>query len=231
MYDFRRKEKETKRLASGKATKAKKKTQKKKKTTKSKKNAQDTSNDFELAKEIGLGRSAKLPTGVETKRKALLAQLRKGKELHDEDSDLDYGNNDDDDSDEEYAEIKQWKNKKTKRPVSEDNFSGEEDDIGAKAGQKSFAEAELSDFFKVTIPRRRLVRWCNEPYFEQAVMNFYVRLAIGRNENTQKPCYRLCKVIGVKEGKEYPMHATNGKPPVRDVWFCVNLFSRFKLLT
>ncbi len=209
-----------KRMASGKPAKRKKKTQKKtaaKKTiTRGKKDAPDTSKDFEVAKELGLGRAAKTPSGVESKRQAALAQLRKDRKTSkmDEDSDLDYGENDDEDSDEDYAENKPWMAKKNRRPAVAEYQSSEDEGVGEKS-RKTFVEADLTDFMKVTIPRRRLARWCNEPYFEKAVMNFFVKLAIGRDEMTQKPCYRLCKIVGVKENNEYIFPPYKGQPQVR----------------
>lgn len=213
---YRRREKEQKRLQSGKSKgkkKLQKKTKGKSKNAKSKK--ADTSKDHQIAKKLGLGRAAKQPSGLESKRQAALAQLRKDRKSskYDEDSDLDdYGENDDDDSDEDYAESKPWMKSKTKKKAAKTYSSSEDEGFGGKA--KTFVEADLSDFMKVTIPRRRLSRWCNEPFFEKAVLNFYVKLAIGRDEMTQKPCYRLCKIIGVKEGKQYQFPPYKNQPAV-----------------
>lgn len=41
-------------------------------------------------------------------------------------------------------------------------------------------EADLDDFVKVTIPRRRLARWCNDIFFAMAVHDCYVRLYVGK---------------------------------------------------
>ena len=223
---YRRKEREMKRLESGdKASKSKKKGQKKN-SSKSPKTAStsksdtegdvdepDTTGDFAIAQELGLGRAAKTPSGAETKRQAALAQLRKDRTVNknDSESELDYGS---EASDEEFIE-KPWnKPYKAKRGFGNEYLSDDADDVGGRSSQKSFIEADLKDFLKVTIPRRRLSRWCNEPYFDKAVMNFYVRLAIGRDKATAKPCYRLCKIVGVKVGKEYKFPSYSGQKQV-----------------
>uniref|UniRef100_A0A7S3QBD1 Plus3 domain-containing protein n=1 Tax=Chaetoceros debilis TaxID=122233 RepID=A0A7S3QBD1_9STRA len=92
-----------------------------------------------------------------------------------------------------------------------------------KQSSRLFAEADLVDFQKVTIPRRRLSRWCNEPYFARSVADFYVRLALGRDQQTQKPCYRLCKIVGVETRKDqYQFPAApgvkSGRPVVTNKW-------------
>merc|ERR1739844_720102 len=99
----------------------------------------------------------------------------------------DYGDDSDDNSDEDYLEggkvSKPWLNKRkgTRQLMSAVDDSEDEDandDDRRRSVQRIFIEADLTDFRKVTMPRRRLARWCNEPYFEEAVLNFYVRLAI-----------------------------------------------------
>ena len=130
-------------------------------------------------------------------------------------SDLDYGR-DSDDSDDDYEEgtmLKPWQQHrgKTKQQseTSDDESTGAWVDDNRRSPNKSIekrtadAEATLEDYYKVSIPRRRLVRWCNEPFFEMAVKNFYVRLGIGRDNMTQKACYRLCRVTGLVVKSEY----------------------------
>ena len=117
--------------------------------------------------------------------------------------------------------LKPWQQKgKKKKTVAES--SAEEDDEsmgdveydeegvhpttpGGSGGQRRTedVEADLEDYIKVSIPRRRLVRWCNEPFFEKAVKNFYVRLGIGRDNKSQKACYRLCRITGIISKNEY----------------------------
>jgi hypothetical protein len=128
------------------------------------------------------------------------------------DSELDYGR-DSDDSDDDYEEsnmLKPWQQKGSKKQMSvssDEELAGDEDDqqtpVGSAKRRTEDLEAELEDYHKVMVPRRKLIHMCNEPYFEKAVKNFYVRLGIGRDKLTQKPCYRLCKIVGVTSKSEY----------------------------
>jgi RNA polymerase-associated protein RTF1 len=137
------------------------------------------------------------------------------------DSDLDYGK-DSDDSDDDYEDstmIKPWqqtarKTTQLERESSEDESFDER--RGKEPGRKRAEDipADLQDFSLVTIPRRRLIRWCNEPFFEDAIKQCYVRLGIGRDSKTQKACYRLCKVIGVESKKEYSFPPELNQMPV-----------------
>lgn len=61
-------------------------------------------------------------------------------------------------------------------------------------------EADLEDYLKITLPRRRLARWCKEPFFKKAVMESFVRLLIGDHDG--KKCYRLCQIVDIKKGKK-----------------------------
>ena len=47
-----------------------------------------------------------------------------------------------------------------------------------------------------------------------AVKNFYVRLGIGRDNLTQKPCYRLCRITGVVIKSEYNFSADQNQKQV-----------------
>ena len=146
-----------------------------------------------------------------------------------EESDLDFGDDDDDDSDDDYEESKPWQQKKAKSTVSRlDQMSDDESDesVAAKKGrndssaapQSEAPKAEAEDFAKVTIPRRRLARWCNEPFFTKAVKDSFVRLMIGEDEDGEK-AYRLCQIVGVVKGdKTYKFPTANRKDiPVRNV--------------
>lgn len=84
---------------------------------------------------------------------------------------------------------------------------------------KTAAEAGLADYQKVTLPRRRLGRWCNEPFFKKAILNCYVKLFIGVNEQGKR-CYRLCKIVGVSAGEEgtYQLPAVKKERPVSDTF-------------
>lgn len=172
--------------------------------------------------------------------------VQKQKEDDEEDSDLDFGSNGDDDSDDDYEEstiLKPWQKKKEKSATKttrrapkttagssdEDpmEMDGEEDGTptlaagggadGAGSRGTPEVEADLADYQKVTIPRRRLAQWCNEPFFENAVQGCYVRLGIGESDDGKK-LYRLCEVIHVGVGKSmYTFPPLNRKEkPVSD---------------
>ena len=130
-----------------------------------------------------------------------------------DESDLDFGDDDDDDSDDDYEEsgaVKPWQQKqKAKSSVSRlDQMSDSDDSVGGRndrndsaAPQSEAPKAELEDFSKVTIPRRRLARWCNEPYFKKAVIESFVRLFLGEDDNGEK-VYRLCQIVDVVKGEK-----------------------------
>ena len=92
----------------------------------------------------------------------------------------------------------------------------EEEDRDDKLTQERVVvEADLEDYQKVTLPRRRLGRWCNEPFFEEAVMNCFVKLFIGENEQGKR-CYRLCRIVGVETSDfTYQLPAVKQEKPVR----------------
>jgi hypothetical protein len=84
-----------------------------------------------------------------------------------------------------------------------------------KAGAPGrFVEADLESYQKITLPRRRLGRWCNEPFFEEAVHDCYVKLFIGINEEGKR-CYRLCRIINVMTEKvKYNLPQVKNEKPV-----------------
>mmetsp|Transcript_10214 Transcript_10214/g.11385 ORF Transcript_10214/g.11385 Transcript_10214/m.11385 type:complete len:421 (-) Transcript_10214:312-1574(-) len=87
----------------------------------------------------------------------------------------------------------------------------DENDTSHETGP--IVEADLEDYTKITLPRRRLARWCNEPFFKKAVNECFVRVLIGVHDG--KKCYRLCKIEDVKRGKKsYKFPATKGQKPI-----------------
>ena len=153
-----------------------------------------------------------------------LKSQQKEEEESEEESDLDFGSDADEDSGSDYEDdtvkLKPWqlKNKAAKTSSRLDRHeqpsvsSDEEmEDISARA---PVVEAELEDYMKVTMPRRRLARWCNEPFFNQAVLGCFVRLFIGESEDRKK-CYRLCEIVGVEKSKseyKFPTTASHEQP-------------------
>lgn len=148
------------------------------------------------------------------------------------DSDLDFGN-DEDDSDDEYEDstfVPKWRQTKTQKATrstsalskyeeeeeSDDDAEAKESNLsrGATSFGGPVVEADLDDYSKVTIPRRRLARWCNEPFFKEAVMKCFVKLFIGESDDGKK-CYRLCEITGVGKAKseyKFPSPSPREKP-------------------
>lgn len=88
--------------------------------------------------------------------------------------------------------------KKTKSQLDELDDEDEDEGMGRaqKTSSKTVKPAELEDYLLITLSRARLGMWCNEPYFETAVLNCYVKLFVGENEEGKR-CYRLCRIVNV----------------------------------
>jgi len=210
----------------------------------------DTSADAAIAASLSGKRvSARnlVKKGKQFKKQAALAKIRESranKKVEEEsDSDLDYGR-DSDDSDDDYEEMKPWQKTAKKKATTqlqaaessdESMVDLEEEDKDEPVKRTEDAEAEQEDYAKVSIPRRRLIRWCSEPYFVHAIKNFYVRIGIGRDNKTQKACYRLCKIEGIVEKDAYTFPASEGQKAVTtDKWLSVSFGKQkreFKMLT
>jgi len=161
--------------------------------------------------------------GKQFKKQAALAKIKSARAnkqaaMEESESDLDYGK-DSDDSDDDYEEATPWQKKQqkaAKKPVpesSDDDASMGVDDDDERQGRKRTedVEADLKDYKTVSMPRRSLGEWCHEPWFEKAVKNHYVRLSVGRDNKTQKACYRFCKIEGVVKKNEYTFTYTDTK--------------------
>lgn len=153
------------------------------------------------------------PVFVPQQRKSVIE-----KEKDVEDDDDDFGDDDSEDDDDEYEETalpwqkrRQQQQAKTSSRLKQSDYGDEEDDEDDEEEPHSMlgkpmrdtgpiVEADLEDYAKITLPRRRLARWCKEPFFKEAIMNCFVRLLIGDHDG--KKCYRLCQIVDVKKGKK-----------------------------
>ena len=183
---------------------------------------------------------AKDVSGAKSKKAAALAALKRQRKIQQDleesssdGSELDFGD-DDEDSDEDYedAGLKPWQKKakageKSAAKTGDDSdMDIDDDDNNEKVDTKSRSrtnadsmtvsatDAALEDFLKVTIPRRRLAQWCNEPFFDAAVLECFVRLFIGEDGSGEK-VYRLCEIVDVKMDKrsyKFPVIDKNEKP-------------------
>mmetsp|Transcript_2865 Transcript_2865/g.6176 ORF Transcript_2865/g.6176 Transcript_2865/m.6176 type:complete len:679 (-) Transcript_2865:78-2114(-) len=238
----KRREREQKKLAkaqkgTGKKAGKKKAAQTKAKASakKKKKKKSDTSGDAALAASLTATRESlrnRDASRSKAKKAAALKAIRDERsskfQKDESDSDLDYGDEGASDSDDDYedeaAVSKPWLQKRKTRlqraMSSEESSDEEEDDREGRSARDekvaaTFVQAELEDYHKVTIPRRRLARWCNEPFFEDAVKDMYVRLAIGKDKTKMKACYRLCQIVGVEsKPAEYKFPQMKNENPV-----------------
>ena len=83
----------------------------------------------------------------------------------------------------------------SERDSSDDGGLADSDD------DKNMRESEMptfEDIKEITIRRSRLVKWLNEPFFEELIVGCFVRIGIGRSESG--PVYRLCMVQNVDGG-------------------------------
>lgn len=144
---------------------------------------------------------------------------------------MDFGSDEDEDSGSDYEEdvvkLKPWQLKSKAAKTSsrldrhEQPFASSDEEMEDVSAPAPVVEAELEDYMKVTLPRRRLARWCNEPFFNQAVLGCFVRLFIGESEDRKK-CYRLCEIVGVEKSKseyKFPTTASHEKPVSTDQAF------------
>jgi RNA polymerase-associated protein RTF1 len=120
--------------------------------------------------------------------------------------------------------VKPWQKRAAETKASrldEVDFSDGDQDMADTEEAEQMAgsnavEADLEDYQKVTLPRRRVGRWCNEPFFKDAVKNCFVKLFVGANEQGKK-CYRLCKIVGFETSKNgsYELPPVKKEKPVR----------------
>jgi RNA polymerase-associated protein RTF1 len=168
-------------------------------------------------------------------RKVSLAENKKD---DDEESDIDFGDDDEDSDDDYEAEgfLSKLRQKKTGSSTAaaaaspldrhKDYDDGESDDdrmaktrqrdsSGGGGGGGAVVEATLEDYIQITLPRRRLARWCHEPFFNQAVIGCFARVFIGPDKATGEKMYRLCEIVDVTKGKkEYKFPAVPNEKPV-----------------
>ena len=198
-----------------------------------------------LAAAITSGRNRDASGAKNKKAQALavLRQQRKvalleSKKDEDEESDLDFGDDDDSDDDYEAAEgfLNKLKQKKTRSSTvasaslsKSDRHKGSDDEsddgnkplTGHRNPQRGFSgavlavEATLDDYIQISLPRRRLARWCHEPYFNEAVIGCFARVFIGPDKSTGEKMYRLCEIVNVTKGKkEYKFPSVPNEKPV-----------------
>jgi RNA polymerase-associated protein RTF1 len=195
----------------------------------------NTSKDEEIAQAMSSRRSStrdRDATGKKGSKAKALAALREERKKaaqkdESESSESDFGD-DDEDSDDDYEEagaLKPWqkkaqearKAKKTSQLDELDDEGSDEEMMDVDKGKRQdrvVKPAELQDYELITLPRRRLGRWCNEPYFDKAVLKCFVKLFVGEDPNGKR-CYRLCRIVEVGTAKQpYTLPPVKKEKPV-----------------
>ncbi|XP_068146291.1 RNA polymerase-associated protein Rtf1 [Drosophila tropicalis] len=98
---------------------------------------------------------------------------------------------------------------KRSRSISSKASSESDDDDGAqeKKAKSPVFIATREDLNKLRLSRHKMERFVNLPIFEATVMNCFVRISIGNND--QKAVYRVAEIVGVVEtGKIYTLGST-----------------------
>ncbi|CAK8575287.1 unnamed protein product [Lathyrus sativus] len=83
---------------------------------------------------------------------------------------------------------------------------------------------------EITVRRSRLVKWLNEPFFEELIVGCFVRIGIGKSDNV--PVYRLCMVQKVECGdpkKHYKVENRVTHKYLICVWGSENSAAKFQV--
>lgn len=131
-----------------------------------------------------------------------------------DDSDM-FDDSDDEDSDDDFGGVgergKRGKNRRRggRLDDSDADDSGDDRAERKKINEKDLPPATFEEYIPIVIPRSKLQKWANEPYFSTAVKGCYVKYSIGVDKATGKRCYRLCKVEGVEKFPNYYSFSQN----------------------
>ncbi|KAK7284436.1 hypothetical protein RJT34_19182 [Clitoria ternatea] len=98
---------------------------------------------------------------------------------------------------------------------------------------KNLRESEIPTFDnikEITIRRSKIVKWLNEPFFEELIVGCFVRIGIGRSESG--PVYRLCMVQRIESGdpnRHYKVENRVTHKYLVCVWGSENSAARFQV--
>ncbi|KAJ1417188.1 Plus3-like superfamily [Sesbania bispinosa] len=115
----------------------------------------------------------------------------------------------------------------SERESSDDGGLADSDD------DKDMHESErptFQDIKEITIRRSKLVKWLNEPFFEELIVGCFVRMGIGKSDSG--PVYRLCMVQRVDGGdpnKHYKVENRVTHKYLVCVWGSENSAKRFQM--
>ncbi|KAL5073450.1 hypothetical protein RYX36_012434 [Vicia faba] len=121
------------------------------------------------------------------------------------------------------------------RSESEKESSSSDDDgeLVDSDDDKNMDELDKPTFEEIkeiTIRRSRLVKWLNEPFFEELIVGCLVRIGIGKSDNL--PVYRLCMVQKVECGdpkKHYKVENRVTHKYLICVWGSENSAAKFQV--
>jgi len=241
LREAKRKEREDRKGASGgKATRSRKAATKKPAEKADTSKDEELAATLGAATMSGRNRDASGAKNKKAQALAVLRQQRKtslleSKKDEDDESDLDFGDDDEDSDDDYEAEgfLSKLRQKKTRSStvaeaassskLDRHKDSDSENDVALPSKREAQREptggtvvdATLDDFIQITLPRRRLARWCHEPFFNEAVIGCFARVFIGPDKSTGEKMYRLCEIVDVTKGKkEYKFPTVPNEKPV-----------------
>ncbi|XP_027186810.1 protein RTF1 homolog [Cicer arietinum] len=121
----------------------------------------------------------------------------------------------------------------TVRSESERESSDDDGELVDSDDDKNMDELDkptFEDIKEITIRRSRLVKWLNEPFFEELMVGCFVRIGIGKSE--KGPIYRLCMVQRVDCGdpkKHYKVENRVTHKYLICVWGSENSAAKFQV--
>ncbi|XP_058760461.1 protein RTF1 homolog [Vicia villosa] len=112
----------------------------------------------------------------------------------------------------------------------DDDDDGELVDSDDDKNMDELDKPTFEEIKEITIRRSRLVKWLNEPFFEELIVGCFVRIGIGKSDNL--PVYRLCMVQKVESGdpkKHYKVENRVTHKYLICVWGSENSAAKFQV--
>ncbi|PRP86778.1 RNA polymerase-associated protein [Planoprotostelium fungivorum] len=118
-----------------------------------------------------------------------LEKKKKKKEIRDDSEASDFEDSDSEESGDDESRGSSPQREKEEREADRRN----------KKQAQEEATASLQEMSAITVKRDFLERKLNEPYFDEKIVDFYVRIGIGA-QSDNRAVYRLARITGCKEG-------------------------------
>lgn len=112
----------------------------------------------------------------------------------------------------------------------DDDDDGELVDSDDDKNMDELDKPTFEEIKEIIIRRSRLVKWLNEPFFEELIVGCFVRIGIGKSDNL--PVYRLCMVQKVECGdpkKHYKVENRVTHKYLICVWGSENSAAKFQV--